>query len=252
MDIKKRTGQLMTNVMAGAMTVTMAISFCACQKQEVENIERITIPADTVLNEPMPKAYRDILLHIDDIIDSAQYGLNQLSDEDGEFLRIFETAYVLGADEARNHIGYQLVDLNRDGTNELVIASRDNDTVMDVYTLDGDDAVLLQSANYKQVIYINSDSQFVVEGSSGAAYFDVWVYSYDDSATTLNEIYHVYNDYIEDTRVVGMYESINGSEPVEITRTDDPRISDIWDIYSDIVDQHTEELYRFNLIPLSA
>lgn len=212
------------------------------------------------VQDNIPAAYKDIIDYTVQLINAIDAG-DYEGREEGAFWELTQYAYGYGAARMRENLGYQVTDINGDGIDELVIAYGNGDLasgqisdieragyiILNVYTLDGEKAVLLADAGVRKLCFINSDGLFVIEHPGSAAYFDLWVYELEDKALQFKEIYHMYNDYLEDTMEVCVYESVNGGEAVLIDRTNDPLNSDIWEIYSDTVERYTTTMYPLDL-----
>ena len=80
------------------------------------------------------------------------------------------------------HVGYALKDLDKDGTPELIIAGMGTDDfsdkmVYDLYTLAGAQPAQLACSAARNRWYLRSDSLLINEGSSGAAYSNVFLFA---------------------------------------------------------------------------
>ncbi|MBR6352851.1 MAG: hypothetical protein IKS25_01900, partial [Oscillospiraceae bacterium] len=80
------------------------------------------------------------------------------------------------------HVGYALKDLDKDGTPELIIAGIGNDEfadkiVFDLYTLSNGWPVQLACSQARDRYSLRSDSLLINEGSSGAAYSNVFLFA---------------------------------------------------------------------------
>ena len=85
------------------------------------------------------------------------------------------------------HVGYALKDLDKNGTPELIIAGMGTDDfsdrmVYDLYTLAGGRPVQLAQSQARNRWYLRSDSLLINEGSSGAAYSNVFLYAVKGSS----------------------------------------------------------------------
>lgn len=85
------------------------------------------------------------------------------------------------------HVGYALKDLDKNGVPELILAGIGTDDfsdkmVYDVYTLTENKPVNLLQSWARNRYYLRTDSMIVNEGSSGAAYSNVFLYSVSGDA----------------------------------------------------------------------
>ncbi len=90
------------------------------------------------------------------------------------------------------HVGYALKDLDKDGTPELIIAGMGTDDfsekmVYDLYTLSGGRPAQLACSAARNRWYLRSDSLLINEGSSGAAYSNVFLFAVKGSGLTARE-----------------------------------------------------------------
>lgn len=213
----------------------------------------------------VPAAYRNTLARAGELIDLAADGDIDPSESEGAFWGLIETVRAFGTEESRENICYALKDVNEDGVEELIIACRIQDpsaaasdapafragySILCVFTMNGDEAVLLADSYSRAGWLINSDGQFLMEGSSGAAYHDLFVYELEEGSSELNQIYHLYTDYVVDTMEVILMESTYDTPAVEISRTDDPAGSDIWDTFDVVRAQYTENMLMLDLSPV--
>ena len=92
-----------------------------------------------------------------------------------------------------DHVGYALKDLDKDGIPELIIAGAggaavyDTDAILDLYTLVGGSPKQLACTWARNRYYLRTDSLIVNEGSSGAAYSNVFLYSVSADGLTPKE-----------------------------------------------------------------
>ena len=81
-----------------------------------------------------------------------------------------------------DHVGYALKDLNKDDTPELIIAGMGaadfgENAILDLYTLQNGAPLQLACTWARNHYYLRTDSLIVNEGSGGAAYSNVFLYS---------------------------------------------------------------------------
>ncbi len=100
-------------------------------------------------------------------------------------VRNLETASNLGVSEFieySDHVGYALKDLNKDGIPELLIAGIGTQefgeqVIYDLYTLENNSPKNIATSWARNRYYLRTDSLIVNEGSSGAAYSNVFLFS---------------------------------------------------------------------------
>ena len=211
--------------------------------------------------DDLPAAYRDIIIHCSEIIDRIEAGDFNLSDSEGSFYWFADQVMAMGVDDSRKYFCYSLTDINNDGINELVlscrcitehreIAYKAGYIVFNVYTLNGDEAVLLAESWLRCNWYINSEGQFINELSSAPAYHEIYVYSFKENDLSFTEEYHVYNAYLEDSKEVGLFESVNGNPAELLNKTDAPNNSILWEKFTMVREQYTLNPYELELVQI--
>lgn len=211
----------------------------------------------------LPSAYRDILECCVEIIETAEahnLDLNKLDYEWGS-LSWFADQSLHADGNPRDVLCYSLTDLNNDGTDELILAtkyikddqslpSKAGYSIINIYTLDRDEAVMLAYSWNRNDYYINSDGVIVNELTAPPAYHEIFLYSYEENCLRFTEKYHMYIAYAEDKKEVELYESADGAEPVLLASFDDPNDSEQWEKLSTVRKQYTSELLELELIPI--
>ena len=86
-----------------------------------------------------------------------------------------------------DHIGYALKDLDKNGTPELILSGINPNEfargiVYDLYTLETGNPVRLAVSHGRDRYYLRADNTLVNEGSSGAAYSNIYVYRVSGSS----------------------------------------------------------------------
>lgn len=272
-------------LIATILSCAMLVSFASCSQKttETDEIESTTIEevtettteesseATTTLEETttdsyvikedaIPESYMNIISIANDVItrSSSEY-YESITDEDG-FMGIYEETAALGEEEALSNICFSLKDINNDGIDELIISSKVKDdglteyvgpayragySVLAVYTLDGDDAVLIAEAWSRNSWYINSDGEFINEGSGGAAYHELGLYTLEANATELTNIYRLYTDFEIETETISLYEEVDGNIAVVDAE-------DIWSTMDNSCEQFTTEMLELELVPINS
>jgi len=226
-----------------------------------ETIVETSIPEASTI----PAPYQLIVTEIQDIITDVENEDLSIDDSEGDYWSIAQTAVNLGVNYARDNICYAMSDINNDGTPELIICTRiANDTVSDtspvyragysilnVYTINGSEAVLLVESTERSSCYINSAGQIIVIGSGGAAISHTFVYTLEANSSTLTEYYHLYTDYADDSMSITLNESYSSAPATVLDITDDPANSDMWNTISENLDQYTADMLQLNLVPVA-
>lgn len=266
-------------IIALILSISMLISVVACSKNTEESADETTAAteAETKVSEEaeetnttnnsmyviresaIPDGYLEIITIANNVVEnSIAQNDNPVTDREG-YHGIYEEAYYLG-EEAFEHICFALADINDDGVDELIIADRIFDDgvtefvgpveragygVLAVYTLNGDEAVLLAEGWVRNNWYINSDGELINEGSSGAAYHEIGVYHMDPETLELVNTYRLYSDYDEEYVNITLYEEIGDS--ISIVEAED-----YWDTFDNARDQLTAEMFELELVPINS
>lgn len=167
---------------------------------------------------------------------SLQWGIQEFS-ENG-------LCYLAGYEPDINRIGYCVLDIDNNGVDELLIGLRNYETYVgmfyDLYTMSGDEEVLVASSGERDRYYICSDNSIANEGSGGAG-LSLWCY-YDLNGTELEPRESILND--------GYYDEIN---PWFYSNTDswDDHSCPITEDYASTI-RNSYEYKEIPFIPLSS
>ena len=191
----------------------LCLCSCGSNKTEDLNIEQETT---TEVAEEIPEAYTSIL-------DKAFWLIvdydNDYACEEGE-IGVVEATAGYTASESLSNIGYSLIDVDGNGTRELIIAEKGSvsgDRILDVYTLKNDKAILLMEGYVRSRYYYLGDNSFYYEGSAGAANTIFATYEIDeDGITVLTDDYY-FSDFKDpnDTESWGWFHNTTGEYSIE-------------------------------------
>lgn len=198
--------------------------------------------------EELPLAYREVLIHCFDIIkqvdETSQYNLLETEEEVYGFADA-----VLHAGVSNEDFGYEYIDLNDDDIMELIIAynnhDKDNYTLMNVYTLEDDTAILLANAYFHNYWYLNDNKELVNLRVSTPAYHEFTVYEFKKNSVELTEKYCLYNKYLDDSKEVAHYERIDGGQDSLVAKYDN--IEKIWNYFEDKRNEYISNYYELEL-----
>lgn len=215
----------------------------------------------------LPIAYEDILEHCRNIIDKVEveHAVEKehsayYPEQEGELAGFAD--FLLHSGINKEDFCYSYTDLNDDGIMELILAGRCNDekggtinykagyTLINIFTLDGDEAVALVGAHFRSSWFINGDLELINECKANPAWYEIGVYSFGENATTLEEKYCFYNKYLENNKDVGQFERVNGGKEVLLEQYDDFNFEDLWEKYMEVLNQYTENLYELDLVSI--
>ncbi|MCQ2532298.1 MAG: hypothetical protein MJ093_06300 [Saccharofermentans sp.] len=179
----------------------------------------------------MPDDYMNALDNIRFLISSVENNPEGDYEIDGltEICMYYDAAYV------DSHIGYALVDLDGDGTEELIIGCLADETnanegtpiaragyiVLDVYTLYDDSTVLVLDAWGRNSWFITNDGKLANWGSSGAAYVNFDVFDISSGFGNMTNVYSLYSEYDYETEVINFYERDLDGNPIAICSDDE-------------------------------
>lgn len=214
-----------------------------------------------------PIAYVEILEHCKNIIDKVKVehtGEKEHSEyypeQEGNLAGFAE--FVLHSGINKEDFCYSYTDLNDDGKMELILTARCSSenggtinykagyTLINIFTLDGDEAVTLVDAYFHCNWFINADMELINERRVNPAWYEIGVYSLEKDGTTLEEKYCLYNKYLENNKDVGQYERLNGGEEVLTDQYEDFNSEDLWEKYMGVLNQYTENLYELDLVSI--
>ena len=187
------------------------------ETKEMEN----AITTETVVGEELPKAYDMILNNIYDALQ-----LNPVTDEINSVY--FSTGinevvlYGNTVDDRMKAVAYCIMDVNKDGVEELLIVDPvypqpGNVRIIDMYTLVDGTPVKVIEGWARNGYYLLDDGTIYCVGSGGAAYSNVELLSFEPIAIelTLKELYFTYPKD-EDMNNVGYYYSGSGIYDVSV------------------------------------
>ena len=274
-----------TKLTAILLSATMLLTLTACNsnREETEALpsetevttteETTTVASDTseesinptfvIREDDLPAAYLEILSQVNYIIDlDDPDDLDPTRYGDG-YTGIVEETFALGSSKAHEDICFAIKDINGDGTIELILATRINNTditeytspvyragysVLAVYTLDGDEAVLVAECWSRSSVFINAEGQFIRDGSGGAAYHETSINELEEGAVSLTEIYRIYTEPDSYSEEINVYESFYGTPGTIIDSTS---VNDnIWQRFDDKIDEYTANMLELELIPV--
>lgn len=230
------------------LMMCLMVAVVGCKEREIP--DSIAETSEKIV-EDIPAAYKEILAGIDITLDKMERG-NYTVGVDGPW-GVADYLWGMGYDEYRSKLGYQVIDINGDGVDELIIAlpldDKDEYRILNVYTLDGDEAIQVAETYPHSDWYINSEGLFINVKLGTVPYYTATVYRFDDNSSNLTEVYSLHNEYIEDTREVAVYESVNCGEETMLYITDDPYGTDeVFEYYMDVVDEYAANVYEFDLV----
>lgn len=121
----------------------------------------------TITNKPLwEEKYSSVLSEYRNAL-GGQSGAGQLPDD---------VSYVLDTSNPDN-VGYALLDLDDNGTPELITGTMDSERLYDIYTLDNDAVVQLKSSKLRSRVYVSDENRIIYtymqEGISHTQLFDL-------------------------------------------------------------------------------
>ena len=189
------------------------------QSSQILDDSKADMPLDTELTESVeiieeiPEAYKQILdlsrylliprtEYVDSMNTFEPYiGINEIVSPGAQD--------ILGSECYLDEFMYSIIDMDGNGIEELVIfdtnESENNDfniwdnRIVNIYTLDGEEAVLVASGWARNRFYLLNNGQILRTGSSGAAFgsLEIYDWSTDGLSLVLSEKY--YSDHIDYT-----------------------------------------------------
>lgn len=221
--------------------------------------------SDTVDEIELSKAYQNILTQVAELMETTESKGNDTEEQAEEFQGIIEEIKAVGMEKARDAICYSLTDLNHDDQMELIISSKCQTdpmieytepvfkagySVLNIYTMDGEEAVLLGRAWSRNSWFVNADGMLLCEGSSGAAYHDLFVYQLEKESVKLTEKYHLYTSLPEDNAGIILMESVDGADAEIKNQSEDASDYEIWDTFDKTKTQYMDRMLEINMIPV--
>lgn len=228
---------------------------------KVEETTEATFADIDAFSDDIPLAYRSILANCSEILAGTSDGEYNLNDTLGSYYWFADQSLHCLIGDPLDIFCYSLTDLNNDGTDELIIAEkyevidksiayRAGYSIFNIYTFDGEKAILLAESNYRCHWYIGADGTLINEETSNPAYHEITIYSFEADATSLTEVYRIYNLYSEDRNQVDLYEAFDGASSELIGSFDDPNSEGLWDLFGVVRDDYTAELLNLELVPI--
>ena len=108
--------------------------------------------------------------------DSKNSTINALGGQSGAGQLPDDVSYVLDTSNPDN-VGYALLDLDDNGTPELITGTMDSERLYDIYTLDNDAVVQLKSSKLRSRVYVSDENRIIYtymqEGISHTQLFDL-------------------------------------------------------------------------------
>lgn len=251
------------------LIVSISISLCGCGNKKIEDLntadiveavsENTTVDEDDdysnivseVVSESdaMPDAYTEILDKALCIIVDYSTGYTI---EDGE-LGIVQSIEGFETSENLERIGYACLDIDDNGTDELIIAEKgtdSGDSILAVYTLKNDRAVLIMEGYARSRYYYLGDSLFYQEGSGGASFTYFGVYEIEDDGITISTKEYCFSGFKDESDVdsygwfyntTGEY-SVEASEELNFSNNEEP--------YA-LMEEYRSKTYSFDLTMFS-
>jgi len=230
---------------------------CSTSRESNEKSER-TSDASNV-----PEAYIEILAQCNAIIDDTEDGCLEINDSLGSLYWFADQALHVFYGESRDVFCYSLTDLNSDGVEELIIACRydiDDSSIYrragylitDIYTLAGDEAVLLGEASPRRQLYLNADGLIIDEHSTTYARHEIRICALESDSAEFTSEYHLYNEYLEDSNQLGLYESRDGQEAELIMTVADPSDETLWERFDEVRASYIAEFMDLELVPIGS
>lgn len=151
-----------------SVEVSASVSSAEEEKSDEQKVDEVT----THEKPAVEKDYKDVLNKIYDYL--AAYDND--SDFDDETIGIFEEAqYTCDNRNVFDHIGYTMVDINNDGTKELIITCKGYDReegsrILALYTYEGAEPKLVASGYARNELFLLEGGDIYNSGSSGALF----------------------------------------------------------------------------------
>lgn len=118
------------------------------------------------------------------------------------------------ATEALAHIGYCIMDIDENGTNELLIVDNSNgdNRILDIYSLDSNGLPICLAGGWaRNRFYLNGKNNIVNIGSGGADSTVYMTYQVGKAAINLDPVECYFTDYADENREqLGWYHNANG------------------------------------------
>lgn len=150
-----------------------------------------------------------------------------------------------GVEEGLYDIVYTTMDLDGDGSEELLILGADN-RILAMYSLEGDKAGEVLESSARSRYYLLEDSRIFYEGSNGAAYSIYAFYRYQAGEVTVQDYYFTEYADMNDMNSLGWYHNTTGEYDISVSeRVDESIDGDQYELMS----AYEAEIAQFNDVP---
>ena len=230
----------------------------AITKEEFESLCKEILARND--KENLPMAYQEILNRCQEIINKVENEKVAYPEEEEDLMGFTDSVLHSGTNKEDFCCSY--VDLNDDGIMELILANRCLDesngkakyeagySLINIFTLDGEEAIPIVEANLYSEWYINDDRELINMHQANPASYEIGVYTFADDGISFDEKYCLYNAYLENNKDVGQFERVNGGQEVLLEQYDDFNNDDLWNHYMDVFHQYTDNPLELDLISI--
>ena len=167
--------KIFSNVMTIAVCSSLAVSNLASFSVQSLNVSAADENASMILYKDVLDMYYNCISNKwADYDDSdSVYGTEDLTSQNCSYMWLqYEKEKTL------SEIGYQFIDINKDGVNELIVSPVDSQMIYDFYTIENDKVLHLFASGERDRLYLGSDNEICREGS-------------DSVFTSYHSYYHV-------------------------------------------------------------
>lgn len=176
--------------------------------QPEQVIEEIEEPIESIISD----AYVQILDKAYDIITTNE---TDFLAEDG-WTGLVESIQGRPTEECVVKIGYTLIDIDNNGTEELVISDDGEEAwanrILSIYTMHNDEAVQIVDGWARNRYYLLEDNTLYNEGSGGAAYTIWGTYKVSEDGLSLQAMDTYFTDFQdENMQEIGWFHNTTGS-----------------------------------------
>lgn len=225
-----------------AMILMLLIAFAACGQAPAENEDGGSqdaagdvngAEADVDADAAEPGAYDELIAQIRGEIEA---GTLEESQREGAY-SLYVGFEPLGG-EALTAAGYTLLDVNHDGTEELVIGIRGDSTILNLYTLSGGEPVLVFEGFARNAYSVIGGGQFGFHGSSSAASSAFGTYVLPAGGTKLECVEFWFSDIKPDTDMeIGFYYNTTGQWDAAASEELTISEEEFWNLNGEIVER---------------